>query len=46
MVAAMQEIAAACIPGLVPETFQVGSATNEQGREFQFCMIEFVEGIT
>jgi serine/threonine protein kinase len=45
-VAAMQEIAATCIPGLVPETLQVGSAANEQGREFQFCMMEFVDGIT
>ena len=46
LVAAMQEIAATCIPGLVPETFQVGSAANDQGREFQFCMMEFVEGVT
>jgi hypothetical protein len=33
-VAAMQEIAASCIPGLVPQTLQVGSAVNDQGREF------------
>ncbi|KAF1952418.1 hypothetical protein CC80DRAFT_452161 [Byssothecium circinans] len=46
MVAAMQEIAAICIPDLVPETLQVGTAANDQGREFQFCVIEFVEGIT
>ncbi|KAK3988160.1 hypothetical protein QBC44DRAFT_382572 [Cladorrhinum sp. PSN332] len=46
MVAAMQQIAATCIPDLVPETLQVGSAANKQGREFQFCMMEFVEGIT
>lgn len=46
MVAAMQEIAATCIPGLVPETLQVGIAANEQGREFEFCVTDFVEGIT
>ncbi|KAH6624918.1 kinase-like domain-containing protein, partial [Chaetomium sp. MPI-SDFR-AT-0129] len=46
MVAAMQEIAATYIPGLVPETLQVGSASNEQGREFEVCVMEFVEGIT
>ncbi|KAK4040968.1 hypothetical protein C8A01DRAFT_45794 [Parachaetomium inaequale] len=27
-------------------TLQVGSAANEQGREFQFSMMELVEGIT
>jgi predicted Ser/Thr protein kinase len=46
VVAALQEIAATCIPHLVPETLQVGSAANEQGREFQFCVMEFVEGVT
>lgn len=42
----MQEIAATCIPLLVPETLQVGSAANDQGREFQFCIMEFIEGVT
>jgi hypothetical protein len=46
LVAAMQEIAASCIPCLVPQTLQVGSAVNDQGREFQFSVVEFVEGIT
>ncbi|GAB1312403.1 Aminoglycoside phosphotransferase domain-containing protein [Madurella fahalii] len=46
MVAAMQEIAATCIPDLVPETLQVGSAADGQGREFQFCVMELVEGVT
>ncbi|KAI1499354.1 hypothetical protein F5X99DRAFT_286508 [Biscogniauxia marginata] len=46
VVAAMQEIAATCIPGLVPETLRVGSAANERGRQFQSCIMEFVEGIT
>jgi hypothetical protein len=46
LVAAMQEIAATFIPGLVPETLHVGSAVNEQGRGFQFCVMEFVEGTT
>ena len=43
MVAAMQEIAATCIPSLVSETLQVGNATNGQGREFQFSIMEFIE---
>lgn len=42
----MQKIAATCIPNLVPETFEVGTATNDQGRIFQFCVLEFVEGGT
>ncbi|KAI1159189.1 kinase-like domain-containing protein [Nemania serpens] len=46
MVAAMQEIAATCIPGLVPKTLQIGNVVNEQGREFQYSTIEFIEGIT
>ncbi|KAI0395472.1 hypothetical protein F5Y17DRAFT_456872 [Xylariaceae sp. FL0594] len=46
MIADMEEIAATCIPGLVPETLQVGIAANDQGREFEFCVMELVEGST
>jgi aminoglycoside phosphotransferase (APT) family kinase protein len=46
MVAAMQEIAATSIPGLVPEALQIGSTAKEQGREFQFSTMEFVDGVT
>ncbi|KAK0636874.1 hypothetical protein B0T17DRAFT_520154 [Bombardia bombarda] len=46
MVAAMQEIAATYIPGIVPETFQVGKTVDENGREFEFSVIEFIEGTT
>lgn len=45
-VAAMQEVAATCIPDLVPKTLQVGIAANGQGREFQFSVVEYVEGVT
>lgn len=37
LVAGAQEIAALCIPDLVPATLQVGTTANDQGREFQFC---------
>ncbi|KAK0748272.1 hypothetical protein B0T21DRAFT_389188 [Apiosordaria backusii] len=46
MVAAMQEIAALCIPDFVPETLDAGKAANEKGREFQFSVLEFIEGVT
>ncbi|KAI1113067.1 phosphotransferase enzyme family-domain-containing protein [Nemania sp. NC0429] len=46
MVAAMQEIAATCIPGLVPETLQLGSVTDGKGRDFQYSTTEFIEGNT
>ncbi|EHK27116.1 uncharacterized protein TRIVIDRAFT_229003 [Trichoderma virens Gv29-8] len=45
-IAAMQQIAADCIPGLVPKILQVGIAANEQGRRFQFCVMELAEGVT
>lgn len=43
-VAAMQEIAAIFLPGIVPKTLQLGTARNLQGREFQFCVMELVDG--
>ena len=46
MVAAMQEIAGTCIPGLVPRTLQVGTAADAGGRQFQFSVVEFVQGHT
>ncbi|KAK4173643.1 hypothetical protein QBC36DRAFT_389551 [Triangularia setosa] len=46
MVAAMQEIAAAHVSGLVPETLQIDKAINEQGGEFQFSVMDLVEGNT
>ncbi|KAK0668289.1 hypothetical protein QBC41DRAFT_393944, partial [Cercophora samala] len=44
MAAAMQEIASSCIEHLVPETIQVGTATNDQKIEFQFWVMELVKG--
>ena len=46
MVTAMQKVAASCIPPLVPETLKTGTAANKQGREFHFCVMELVEGVT
>ncbi|KAK3301590.1 uncharacterized protein B0T15DRAFT_544082 [Chaetomium strumarium] len=46
VVPAMQEIARIRIPDLVPETLQVGSAANKEGRAFQYSVVEFVEGVT
>ncbi|OHE97904.1 hypothetical protein CORC01_06767 [Colletotrichum orchidophilum] len=46
VVSAMQKIAAGVIQGLVPNTFQTGVAENAQGKRFQFCVMEFIEGDT
>ncbi|KAF6808675.1 hypothetical protein CPLU01_15636 [Colletotrichum plurivorum] len=46
IVSAMQKIAADVIHNLVPRTFQTGVANNEQGKQLQFCVMEFVEGYT
>lgn len=43
-IAALQQIAAIIIPGLVPQTLQVGKAKNAQGRMFSFSLVELVEG--
>lgn len=44
-VAAMQHIAAVCIPDLVPKVLQVGIAANAQGRGFQFCVMQLAQGV-
>lgn len=44
-VAAMQKIAASCIKHLVPATIKIGEATNDQGRKFQFWVMELGKGI-
>lgn len=44
-VAAMQKIAASCIKHLVPATIKIGEATNDQGRKFQFWVMERGKGI-
>ncbi len=46
LVAATQEIAATFLPCLVPETLQVGTAANDCGREFEYSVLDFVEGVT
>ncbi|KAK4205222.1 hypothetical protein QBC40DRAFT_271293 [Triangularia verruculosa] len=46
MVAAMQEIAAVHLPGLVSETLRISKATNKQGKEFHFSVMDLVEGST
>lgn len=46
IVSAMQQIAAGALHDLVPNTFETGVANNTQGKRFQFCVIEFVEGYT
>ncbi|KAI1175185.1 hypothetical protein F4777DRAFT_551068 [Nemania sp. FL0916] len=43
-IASMQQIAATIIPDLVPQTLQVGTAKNAQGRMFHFSVIELVDG--
>ncbi|POR35889.1 Uncharacterized protein TPAR_03923 [Tolypocladium paradoxum] len=45
-VAAMQQIAATCIPDLVPKLLQVGIAANTRGVQFQFWVMEFAQGVT
>ncbi|KAJ2991414.1 hypothetical protein NUW58_g2520 [Xylaria curta] len=45
-IAAVQRMAAAALPDLVPKTIQVGKATNSEGRIFHFSVIEFVDGNT
>ncbi len=46
LISATQEIAATFLPSLVPETLQVGTAVNDRGREFEYAVLEFVEGVT
>ena len=43
-IAAMQQVAARVLPKLVPRTYQVGKARNEQGRMFDFSVIALVDG--
>lgn len=43
-IAAMQQIAATIIPELVPQTLQVCTAKNAQGRMLHVSVIELVEG--
>ncbi|KAI1750448.1 hypothetical protein F4782DRAFT_509745 [Xylaria castorea] len=42
--AAMQQIARAILPDLVPRTIQTGIAANSEGETFNFSVTEFVEG--
>ncbi|EPE33505.1 Protein kinase-like (PK-like) [Glarea lozoyensis ATCC 20868] len=44
--AAMQQIARIIIPHLVPQTLQIGKATNEQKKLFNFSVSELVDGPT
>jgi hypothetical protein len=46
VVAATQGIAATCIPDLIPETLRTGTAGNGHGREFEYGILELVEGVT
>lgn len=45
-IAALQKIAETVIPELIPRIFQVGKATNKDGRIFHFSVIELMEGDT
>lgn len=45
-IAALQRLTATIIPEFVPQILQVGKTRNEQGRKFNFSVIEFVEGDT
>ncbi|KAK4221073.1 hypothetical protein QBC38DRAFT_523652 [Podospora fimiseda] len=45
-VAAIQKLAAAQIPPLVPNVFRIGVAVNAEGRQFEFSVMEFVDGVT
>lgn len=42
----MQRIASAVAPAFVPDTVQVGKATNDDGRVFSLSVVEYVEGET
>ncbi|TID06534.1 hypothetical protein CH35J_001566 [Colletotrichum higginsianum] len=46
IVSAMQQIAADAIHDLVPATFQIGVASNGEGRRLRFCVMDFAEGVT
>jgi len=45
-IAALQEVARIVIPELVPPTYKLGTAKNEEGREFQYSVIGIVTGDT
>ncbi|PMD32229.1 hypothetical protein L207DRAFT_610250 [Hyaloscypha variabilis F] len=45
-VAALQEVTRTVIPDLVPPTYQLGRAQNEEGRKFQYSVIGLMEGDT
>ncbi|EJT81172.1 hypothetical protein GGTG_01156 [Gaeumannomyces tritici R3-111a-1] len=45
-VAAMQRLASTQIPNLIPDILATGAATNDKGRSFQFCVVQYVEGQT
>ncbi|KAI4601505.1 hypothetical protein KJ359_011634 [Pestalotiopsis sp. 9143b] len=45
-IAAIQQIAAAVIPDLVPKVYEVGTIDDSQGRSLHFSIAEFVDGET
>ncbi|KAH7363626.1 kinase-like domain-containing protein [Plectosphaerella cucumerina] len=45
VVSAMQQIAAIVIPNLAPQISRTGTAANQQGELFEFCVMDYMEGV-